>query len=89
MIAVFLVGKKCRGVSTRGYCRIGVEGKRSNSGVKQSSDSETGQVKKSRETTVLLREGHRTKSPDHLNWSLLRRARCKTAGKHGLKPEKA
>jgi hypothetical protein len=49
---IVLVRKKCRGVPTRSNCRIGVGKKRSSSGVKQSPGSETGQVKKSRETIV-------------------------------------
>jgi len=59
-----------------GNRRIGVGEKRRNLGVEQSPGSETGQMKKSLETIVLLREGHRTESSDQLNWSLLRRARC-------------
>jgi len=83
-----LVGKKCRNVPTRRNCRNGVGEKRSSSCVKQSPSSETGQVKKFRETIVLLQEGHRRKSPEQVNWSLLRPARCLTACKHGLIPGK-
>jgi len=70
------VGKKCRSVPKRSHCCISVGKKRSSSGVKQSPGSETGQVKMSLGTIVLLREGHRKESPDQVNWSLLRRARC-------------
>jgi len=85
---IALVGKKCRDVPTRSHCRICVGKKRSSSGVKQSPGFETRQVKTSSETIILIQEGHRgdSKSPDHVNWSLLRRARCWTAGKHGLIP---
>ena len=37
---------------------------------------------------MLLRNGHRRESPDRVNWSLLRRERYLTAGKHGLNPGK-
>jgi len=50
--------------------------KRIRSGVKQSPGSETGQVKESGETIVLLREEHSRESSDQIKWSLLRHGRC-------------
>jgi len=75
-IKVFASRKRKQKRPKEEQSRIGVGEKRNRTFVKQSPSSETKQVRQFRETIVLFREEYSRKSPDQVNWSLLRRARC-------------